>query len=431
VRGIRHGLAIVAGLAAVAFTIPAAAEENPALLETLEIMRERGLIDEAKHAELVAKNQAWEASHPSLLSRLQWSGDFRGRLENFWYDRDDFGTSTQDRTRGRYRLRIGAEAEINEVVTAGFRIASGDGDHRSTNQSFGSGDDFDKDGLYIDEAYAELAVPGRFLPEGMSVKSIVGKQSNPFVWKNGKDFMIWDNDITPEGVGVQIGGSPGESLSLFANAGYFIVDEESSSKDPHVFGIQGGFGLLPYENIELGGRASFYDWRSVDDPFLTRTNESGSLITDERDYQVVELSAYSRFTHHESWPVLVYGQVAQNLEADSPGGTGDEDLGWGFGIEVGDKKKYVMIGGGYYHVEANFSPSQFTDSDLFDGFTNREGFLVYASRQLFSNTDLNLTFFSGDEIESGAAFDLNAIFPDDSFPSAERYRLQTDLIVKF
>ena len=430
-RGTRLGTAVLAGLAVVAFAVSAAAEENPALLETLEIMRDRGLIDEAKHAELVAKNQAWEASHPSLLSRLEWSGDFRGRLENFWYDRDDFGTDTSDRTRGRYRLRIGAKAKVNEVVTAGFRIASGDGDHRSTNQSFGSGDDFDNDGLYIDKAYAELKVPGRYLPEGMSAKSIVGKQSNPFRWKNGKDFMIWDGDITPEGVGIKIAGSPGENLSLFGNAGYFIVDEESSSKDPHVFGIQGGFSLLAVEDVEVGGRASFYDWRSVDDPFLTRTNESGSLITGQGDYQVIELAAYSRFTHHENWPVLLYGHFAQNLEADSPGGTSDEDIGWGVGVEIGDKKKYVMVGGGYYYFEANFSPSQFTDSDLFDGFTNREGFLVYASRQLFSNTDLNLTLFSGDAIEDGPAFDLNAIFPDDSFPSAERYRLMTDLVVKF
>jgi hypothetical protein len=421
----------MAVLAAAAYALPAGAEENPALLETLEIMRDRGLIDDAKHAELVAKNQAWEASHPSLLSRLEWSGDIRGRLENFWYDRDGFGTDTQDRTRGRYRLRLGAKVKINEVVTGGFRIASGGGDPRSTNQTFGSGDDFDNDGLNIDQAYLELNTPSRFLPEGMSIKSIIGKQSNPFVWKNGKDFMIWDGDITPEGVGIKIAGSPGENLSLFGNAGYFIVDEESSSKDPHVFGIQGGFSVLPWEDVELGGRASFYDWRSVDDPFLTRTNESGSVIMDSRDYQVVELSAYSRFTHHESWPVLVYGQFAQNLEAESPPGVGDEDVGWGVGVEVGDKKKYVMVGAGYYYVEANFSPSQFTDSDLFDGFTNREGFLIYASRQLLSNTDLNLTFFSGEEISDNPAFDLNAVFPDDSFPSAERYRMMTDLVVKF
>jgi hypothetical protein len=90
-----------------------------------------------------------------------------------------------------------------------------------------------------------------------------------------------------------------------------------------------------------------------------------------------------------------------------------------------------MLGAGYYHLEANFSPGQFTDSDLFDGFTNREGFLVYASRELFKNTELNVTLFSGEEIEDDAEFDLNALFPDEGVTSAERYRLQTDLVIKF
>ncbi|MEN8162408.1 MAG: putative porin, partial [Myxococcota bacterium] len=189
-------------------------------------------------------------------------------------------------------------------------------------------------------------------------------------------------------------------------------------------------------DVELGGRATYYDWSSVDSAFLTRTNATGSLIADSSDYSVIELAAYSRFTHIENWPVLLYGHYAQNLDADSPAPSDDEDVGWGVGIEVGDKKKYVKLGGGYYHVEANFSPGQFTDSDLFDGFTNREGFLVYASRQLFANTDLNVTLFSGEEIEDDPAFDLNAnpvLDPDDDdpFSSAERYRLQTDIVIKF
>lgn len=427
--GIRHSIAVFLALASLSAAGPALAEENPALLETLQIMRDRGLIDEAKHAELVSKNQAWEASHPSLLSRLEWSGDFRGRLENFWYQEDDFGVDTQDRSRGRYRLRIGARAKVNEVVTAGFRLASGENDHRSTNQSFGSGDeDFSPDSIFIDQAYAELAMPKRFLPETMTVKGIVGKQANPFLWKHGKDFMIWDQDITPEGVGFQVAGMPTEALSLYGNAGYFIVDENGGSKDPHLLGVQGGFGLAPTEVFDFGGRVSFYGWNSVNDAFLTRTNETGSLITDEHDYNVVELAGYGRIKSFAQWPILLYGHIAQNLDAESPAGVDDEDLGWGAGIEVGDKKR-IMLGAGYYHVEANFSPAQFTDSDLFDGFTNREGFLVYAARQLFENTELNLTLFSGEEIEDDPAFDLSLI--DDDTPSAERFRLQTDLVIKF
>ena len=83
-----------------------------------------------------------------------------------------------------------------------------------------------------------------------------------------------------------------------------------------------------------------------------------------------------QFKQIEAWPLLVYAQFAQNLDAESISGAGKQDTGWGAGVEVGDKKNLVQIGAGYYSQEANFSPAQFTDSDLFDGFTNREGWLV-------------------------------------------------------
>jgi hypothetical protein len=427
VKPIRHGTTLVFLLVLLATAVAAPAEENPAVAEMLGIMHERGMIDEAQHAELAAKNQAWEASHPSLLSRLEWSGDFRGRFENFFYQEDDFGVDTADRNRARYRFRIGARAKLNDVATAGFRLASGEGDHRSTNKTLGNDDDFGPDEIFLDQAYLELAVPKAYLAEGTTVKGIFGKQANPFLWKQGKDFMIWDQDITPEGVGFQIAGAPVEMLSLYGNAGYFIVDENGGDKDPHVLGVQAGFGLVPTDCFELGFRGSYYDWRSVNDAFLTRVSETGSLITDEGDYRVVELASYGRITKFESWPILVYGHIAQNIDADSI--AGDRDLGWGAGIEVGDKKNFVMIGGGYYHLEANFSPAQFTDSDLFDGFTNREGFLFYVAREIFKNTELNVTFFSGEEIEDELPFDLQVVDPD--VTSAERFRLQTDLVVKF
>lgn len=426
-KPIRHGTTLVFLLASLASAVPAPAEENPAVAEMLGIMRERGMIDETQHAELAAKNQAWEASHPSLLSRLEWSGDFRGRYENFFYQEDDFGIDTQDRNRARYRFRLGARAKVNDIVTAGFRVASGEGDHRSTNKSLGNDDDFGPDEIFIDQAYLELAVPKAYLTEGTTVKGIFGKQANPFLWKNGKDFMIWDQDITPEGVGFQIAGAPTEMLSLYGNAGYFIVDENGGERDPHVLGAQAGFGLAPTDCFELGFRGSYYDWRSLNDGFLDRAAAVGSLVTDESDFRVVELASYGRITKWERWPILIYGHIAQNIDADSV--AGNEDLGWGAGIEVGDKKNLVMIGAGYYYLEANFSPAQFTDSDLFDGFTNREGFLVYLSREIFKNTELNVTFFSGEEIDDDADFDLSVVDPD--VTSAERFRLQTDVVVKF
>ena len=440
-RGIRHGFAVFLALVALVAAAPVLAEENPALVETLQIMRERGLIDEAKHAELVAKNQAWEASHPSLLSRLEWSADFRGRMENFWYEEDPFGVDNPDKNRGRYRLRIGARAKVNEVVTGGFMLASGDFDdqgtgsgceNRSTNRSVGSGTDFNMDTVCIDQAYVELALPMRFLPEGTTIKSIVGKQANPFLWKNGKDFLIWDNDITPEGVAVQLTSLPGGQLSLFANAGYFVSDENSSTSDPHVMGAQGGLGFVPVEDVDTGLRLSVYRWGSGTSTFQASANDFGALSRLDvagdpiaNDYTVAELGGYVRFTQIEDWPVLLYGQFAQNVDAENIAGAGDQDTGWGAGIEIGDKKKLVMIGTGYYREEANFSPAQFTDSDLFDGYTNRKGWLAYLARELWPNTEVSVTLFKDDPIEDGAVFAVPGA------PSSDRMRLQTDFLVKF
>ncbi len=139
-----------------------------------------------------------------------------------------------------------------------------------------------------------------------------------------------------------------------------------------------------------------------------------------------ELAAYVRFEQIEDWPILLYGQFAQNFDAESSAGAGgDQDTGWGAGIEIGDRKKLVLIGGGYYEVEANFAPAQFTDSDLFDGFTNRKGWLVWLGRELWPNTELNVTFYKDEPIEHGAVFAIPGA------PSSERMRLQTDFLVKF
>ncbi len=439
-----------------------AADDESVVQEVLGIMKQRGLVDQEEYERLALKNASYEKKQKeSFLSKIQWSGDARLRLENFWNDEDEAGDEIEDRSRFRYRLRVGALAPVHEYVDVGFRLASGEDDIRSTNQSAGRNDpDFDPDSIFIDQAYVTLKSPSDWFGEGSSLKVTGGKIANPFLWKNSKDYMLWDNDINPEGVGVLFGMKPTEMLSLYANTGYFILDENTSAKDPHVFGLQGGFGVTPTDTTELGARATWYEWHSLNSDFFQRANNpatdvadpdapdpdqnpvtsgGGSLLgglTDDDSFGAGELAAYFKWAGIEDWPILVFGHYARNFDAESGGtnaaldpGTGasDEDTGWGAGIEVGDKKKYVMLGAGYYMVEANFWPAQFTDSDLFDGFTNRKGWTIYGARQLFTNTELNLTFFMSDDIEDDfPPFDQSLIGMD-----PERYRLQTDIVVKF
>jgi hypothetical protein len=418
-----------------AATAARAAEPEPVIEDVLEILKERGIVDDGQYNELVAKHQTWETKNGPLLGRIEFFGDLRLRYENFWYDEDEL-SDRSNRNRLRYRLRIGGKAAINDYIDAIFRLGSGENDHRSNNRTLGFDPDFGPDDIFIDQAYLLVKAPKEWLP-GATVSAIGGKVQNPFFWKSGKYDLLWDPDINPEGLGLSLAYKPGEALNLFANGGYFIVKENGSNVDPHVLGLQAGAIWSAGEDVELGARLAWYSWRSLDDAFFTRAANSGTILDGLTDgaptnaagsYNTGDLAVYLRFNGIEDWPILVYGQIAKNFDAESSdifAGAGSEDLGWGVGVEVGDKKKLASIGVGYFSLEANFWPAQFTDSDLLDGFTNRKGWAFYVSREILPNTELGVQLFVSDEIRSRTPAFATSV------SGAERVRLQTDLLVKF
>lgn len=433
---------------------------SAAVEEIVNVLERQGLIDENQRDQILMKHyseQARASAAPEVRNGLaegfEWFGDLRLRQEGFYYDKDDDAAdSKQDnRNRFRYRARFGFKKAVNEWAKVGMRLASGScrdtggdlqdcGDPRSTNRTLGDDDDFDPDEIFIDTAWADFK-----LPEYEGIKSNLqgGKISNPFIWKAGRDFLVFDNDITPEGAALLSKLALGEDTSLFLNTGAFVVDENSETKDPTLYALQGGIESKLAENVSGGLRGSAYLWRSLDAAFETRAGVvpfggGGNLPNafDEERATLADVSAYLRWACSEDWPVLFYGTAVRNLSADSalvtiggvPFDVDDENDAYGLGIEVGDKKKWVAIGGGFFYVEANSVISQFTDSDLFDGFTNRKGWVFYGSRQILKNTDVNVTLFDGDSIENSGAF---AAAATRSIRDADRKRLQTDIVFSF
>lgn len=444
-RALGCGLLVVAWIAGGG---PAKAEDGdggPVVQDVLEILKERGIVDEGEYARLSAKNQRYEEDHTRFMPKLEWFGDFRGRYEGFWYDRDNENDNRKNRHRLRYRLRIGAKAEINDYIGAQFRLTSGN-EHDSRNQTLGSGFDFDPDFIGIDQAFITLTpLPalGETVPGG-SLAVRFGKVPNPFTWKHGQDY-IWDGDITPEGVDLLFSASPLENFRLFANAGYYVISEQGTGGDPHLFALQGGTEIGISDTVSTGGRVSFYSFHSLDPAFVDRNADDGNVrdglagdAAGEHGAEVIESAAWLRIAHFDAWPILVYGGLAYNLDAEESDlfpEADSENLGWNLAMEIGDKKKWLMLGGGYWHWQANFFPARFVDSDLFDGITNREGWALYGVRQILPNTDLSFTLFYGsDEIEDfpGARIAGGALNPFlESVRDAERIRLQTNLQVKF
>jgi len=475
-----HVVAATALLGILVWSPSQARAEQTAMEEVLGILRAEGVIDEATSERVLAKHvtEQQKAANDTagLLGGFEWFGDLRLRYEAFRFDSNPLPRTDEndDRYRLRYRARFGFKKKINDNITAGIRLATGGGENDSTNQTFGGSPDFAGDGIFFDQAWLDLKLID---DDGMGMNLVAGRVPNPYVWKAGKDFLVWDNDVNMEGAYLRTSFTPAEKTEIFVTLGSFIARELSEESDPKILGGQLGF-TSGSDTVSFGIRGSLYDYRSLNAGFLGASNTEGNLIGnraivsnmgtlafdttddgliedggafDDGNARVGDFTAYLNLSGSENWPMTLYGTYVKNFEADGftfigiqnntmvPVNIDDEDTAWGLGFEVGDKKKNVALGIGYFHVEANAVVSQFQDSDLFDGFTNRQGFVVYASRQVAKNTDFKLTFFSGEEIEDDGDF-LDRGTGSDSFTNgplfrtldnADRMRLQADIELKF
>ena len=122
----------------------------------------------------------------SSITELKLYGDLRLRYQ---YDDREAQVAAPNhvdqRSRFRYRLRLGADVALGENWFAGFQLQSGQ-NADSGNQTFSNG--FDNDGIFISKAFFG------FKNDWGSI--VIGKQKNPFYTTD----MVWDPDINPAGV---------------------------------------------------------------------------------------------------------------------------------------------------------------------------------------------------------------------------------------
>ncbi|HEY5550656.1 MAG TPA: putative porin [Opitutaceae bacterium] len=473
---------VVLWVLVLAFGAPMAAQaqekkvDPTAMEEVLGILRKEGLIDEATQQRLLAKQVAESKKQSdgiSLLGGLEWSGDFRLRYESFYFSGDQLGNSADDRSRVRYRARLGFKKKVSDRVSVGMRLASGNsgstGDLRSTNVSAGEGgnDSFSPDGIFIDQAWVDFKInDSRDFKLGL----MAGKVANPYIGKNGFDSLVFDTDINLEGAYFTSMLRSSETVQLYGTLGGFVIDEDSvplrttaddaPSKDQKLIAAQLGGTWAAGSTTSFGLRASAFQFRSLDTMFVNAaisngTSGGGNLagafgepaISKDAERRgkasIGEVFGYVDLRASEQWPVKIFGTFVRNFsESGNTFVSGvdmirksNEDDAWGAGIEIGDAKKLVQLGFAYFAVEANSVVSQFMDSDVLDGFTNREGWIFYANRELVKNVDLRLAFLDSRELDDdllpGAALSAAAQPLGASLQNADRRRLQADVILKF
>jgi hypothetical protein len=453
-------LLCLAVLAAGGMPRAVAAADSAAIEEIIGILRDRGLIDEEEEQRLLIKHAAERGKQSeigslpaALTDGFRWYAEFRLRHELLAYRHDTFGGHLDNSTRWRYRVRLGFEKDLTRNLTFALRLTSGGEPDRSvsrgTNATFGRGPDFDFDSIWINMAYVRWQLPqlGK-----LRTTFIGGKTPNPFVWKHGKDFLVWDRQIKPEGGALLLTYPVSEETELFSNLGYYIDDENIGGSDPKFFAGQLG-GTTRLGDFEMGLRGSFYSWRSLDGDFIQRASLFGNLPTGiDGKARIGDLSAFIGTDLSEDWPLLLYGTYIRNLSADggrcaftpaaggnppsfdcSPGALGavpvsDEDTAWGIGIELGSPRKIVKLGFGYFHLEANSVVSLFTDNMLFSGFTNRRGWSLYGARMLTDAAEFRFAMYSGNYIENAGG--INGPYSISTL-QADHIRLHTDVLFYF
>ncbi|MBN1972484.1 MAG: putative porin [Sedimentisphaerales bacterium] len=372
-------------------------------------------------------NEDNQSENLKLPDSLKWiekvkiSGDFRYRHEHI---DTETGTINPDwklgRDRERIRARLMIEALINDEWDVGFRFATGErsilasdedmfGDPISANQTLKQY--FSDKDLWIDLACFNWHPTS---VSGLNVSG--GKIKNPF-YSVGKNQLIWDGDLNPEGFGVSHSIDLNKSDKLFFNGAGLWVDESSSGADTSLWGAQtyikhslensdyilGGAGYLDYGNIQ--GKTDTYD-------ILAGNTGSGSWAS---DFDILELfGEYG--TKLKEFPVSVYGSWVNNLVASSNGDTG---FIVGAKFNKAGKPGSWELSYDYRELEADAVPGAFTDSDFGGGGTDTRGHCVDLTYQLAKNVQMSTTYFQSVNDGQSGGCDL------------DYRRLHASLVLKF
>jgi len=216
---------LAAALTLIAAALPVQAQDAGALVD---VLIKKGVLTDQEGEEVradmtrdFATTSAGKINLSSSITELKLYGDFRLR-----YQYDDRQSQVaapnrvDQRSRWRYRLRLGADAALGEHWFAGFQLQSGQ-NADSGNQTFSNG--FDNDPLFISKAF--------FGWKNDWASVVIGKQKNPFYTTD----LVWDNDINPAGVTETIAFHKLIGRGLAGPTGGLSKDGTTTADAPEVY----------------------------------------------------------------------------------------------------------------------------------------------------------------------------------------------------
>lgn len=353
-----------------------------------------------------------QADFDSWYEKIQIKGDLRYRFENIQKDK------TAERDRQRIRARLTLVAPLDDYWTVKTRIATNDlTDPVSTNETLG--DLFNKDPLSLDVAALEY----KLLFDSLTL--IAGKFDNPFI-NVGKSQLIWDGDLTLEGIAGNAKLDVIPEANLFVNGGGFWLLEQSGTFDPMLYGGQIGVtGKLMDVKYTVGGSYYYYRDTKNQTTFVNTAGGSGNstiavpavtrtVITDPNGNTIPPYSAYTltvtpastKYAHNYKiaeaflelslkamdFPVLLYAHAVKNADDSVTA----RNTGYTAGLVFNKAKAEGSWEIGYYarKLDKDAVVGAFCDSDFAGGGTDGLGHVVTASYMLTDSVKFKATHFN-------------------------------------
>lgn len=389
----------------------------------IDLLVKKGILTD-KEAEEVRAELALEFAESSAgklqvasdIAQMKIKTDIRTRYQ--YESVSKAGSSNRaDRSRWRYRLKVGADYAFSTGWSAGIHLETSESAD-STNTNFGGYFDKNGDDLFLGQVYIDYHDNKEWAD---LVNFTIGKKKHPFLI----DPAFWDSDTNPEGFTQQLAWRYEGDHWFTLRFGEYIIDEEREDRadsdndnwlwigqaeySRHI-GFRSDLRIAPYFLLEDGGLTTSATAEGGNTP----TNENG--LNYFNNMWVVALPIELTFLINDI-PQRAWMTYGMNLKADkaintplSPYrlSTADDsetfsrkDRFYNFGYTYGRAKyhKEWQLSLEYRHIEAAALTPNLTNSDFGRNSLNQEGVVVSGAFMISNTVKLGATFMNSQMID--------------------------------
>lgn len=335
--------------------------------------------------------------------KLDFTGDFRFRIEQDWNSQNQNGVQREDRSRLRYRFRFGLNFSIDKHSSFGGRIRSGKlDDQQGPHVTLGGKQgEFELVSIGLEKLFYQYKNKG--------FTGWVGKNSIPLIKLNE---IFWNDNVFPEGVGIKYNTRLRNQKflnELSIHTGHFIVKSRNKnfSDDSYLQIIQLHANFKDRIKVFPG----FYQFKRIgnypDDKQTFEIDYSifhlgGQIIVDKNRKMKLGLEYYNNFQDYSS-----IDSIPNNLKNQTIGFVLSTEYGslknkgdWLFYLSYANIEKYSIVD---YFAQNDWSRWDYSSIGVSGSrISNFHGVEIKIGYAIKENFNLNLrTYFVEQLVEIG------------------------------